>query len=98
MLDLVLHDHIRRKHFTISTDNDKQRATLANASLGVYLRAYEAALEARIYYPETGGRTSYRRCMELQARELAQIVLGKRKQFKALAIGMSEILHDQPAS
>lgn len=85
VLDLVLHDRIQRKHFTISTRRGKQQAQLEDAALQVYLRAYEAALEARITYPETGSRTSRRRCMELQSRELAQVVLGKRKVFKALS-------------
>jgi len=36
-----------------------------------------------VLYPPTGERTSYRRCLELQARELAQVVLEKRGEFRA---------------
>ncbi|MGC9395653.1 MAG: CRISPR-associated endonuclease Cas1 [Anaerolineae bacterium] len=85
VLDLVLDGRIQRKHFALSKRKGKQQAKLEDTALQVYLRAYEAALEARIYYPETGSRTSRRRCMELQARELAQVVLGKRKAFRALS-------------
>lgn len=92
VVDLVLHGHIQRQQFTISTEDDKPQAMLSEAGLHVYLRAYEAALETRIPYPESG-RTSRRRCMELQARELAQVTLGKRQTFKALAVNVGET-HD----
>jgi CRISPR-associated protein Cas1 len=48
-----------------------------------YLRAYERQVDSRVLYPPTGERTSYRRCLELQARQLAQVVLGKRARFQA---------------
>jgi CRISPR-associated protein Cas1 len=89
VVDLVLHGRIQRQQFTLSTEDDKPQATLSEAGLNVYLRAYEAALEARITYPEAG-RTTRRRCMELQARELAQVVLGKRQAFQALAMSETE--------
>jgi len=89
VVDLVLHGRIQLQQFTLSTEDDKPQATLSEAGLGVYLRAYEAALETRSAYPEAG-RTTRRRCMELQARELAQVVLGKRKAFQALALSEAE--------
>jgi CRISPR-associated protein Cas1 len=48
-----------------------------------YFRAYERQMEKRALYPPTGERTSYRRCLELQTRQLAQMVLGKLARFKA---------------
>lgn len=48
-----------------------------------YLRAYERQMESRVLYPPTGERTSCRRCLELQARQLAQVVLGKGSRFQA---------------
>lgn len=48
-----------------------------------YLRAYERQMESRVPYPPTGERTSCRRCLELQARQLVQVVLGKRARFRA---------------
>lgn len=52
-----------------------------------YLRAYERQMESRTSYPPTGERTSCRRCLELQARQLARVVLGKRKRFQAFRMG-----------
>jgi len=48
-----------------------------------YFRAYERQMERQVRYPPTGERTACRRCLELQARQLAQIVLGKRAAFQA---------------
>jgi len=56
---------------------------LSEDALTKYLRAYERQVENRVRYPPTGERTSYRRCLELQARQLAQVVLGKRARFQA---------------
>jgi CRISPR-associated protein Cas1 len=51
-----------------------------------YLRAYERQMERRVLYPPTAERTTFRRCLELQARELAQVVLGKRGRFRAFKV------------
>jgi len=48
-----------------------------------YLRAYERQMESRVLYPPTGERTSCRRCLELQARQLARVVMGKQARFQA---------------
>ena len=55
-----------------------------------YLRAYEQQIERRVLYPSSGERTSFRRCLELQARELAQVVLGKRVRFRAFRVAGNE--------
>jgi CRISPR-associated protein Cas1 len=52
-----------------------------------YFRAYEQQMERQVLYPPTGERTACRRCLELQARQLAQVVLGKRAAFQAFRIG-----------
>jgi CRISPR-associated protein Cas1 len=54
-----------------------------------YFRAYEQRVASRVLYPPSGERTSYRRCLELQARQLARVVLGKRARFRAFRMGES---------
>jgi len=56
---------------------------LKDDALTGYLRAYERHVERRVLYPPTGEHTSGRRCLELQARELARVVLGKQARFRA---------------
>lgn len=67
----------RRKDGAVLLDDDARTR---------YFRAYERQMESRVLYPPTGERTSCRRCLELQARQLAQVVLGKRKRFQAFRI------------
>jgi CRISPR-associated protein Cas1 len=55
-----------------------------------YLRAYERQIERRVLYPPTAERTTFRRCLELQARELARVVLGKRSRFRAFRVAGNE--------
>jgi len=63
---------------------EEERAVLLNDEARTrYLRAYEQQVGSQVLYPPTGERTSYRRCLELQARELAQVVLEKRGEFRA---------------
>ncbi len=52
-----------------------------------YFRAYERQMAQRMLYPPTGERTLCRRCIELQSRQLAQVVLKKRTRFQAFRIG-----------
>jgi len=60
---------------------------LKEDTLTSYFRAYERQIEKRVLYPPTGERTPYRRCLELQARGLAWVVLGKRAKFQAFRMG-----------
>ncbi len=52
-----------------------------------YFGTYEQQMEKRALYPPTGERTSFRRCLELQARQLAQVLLEKRGRFEAFRMG-----------
>ncbi|MEA3340445.1 MAG: hypothetical protein U9R15_10815, partial [Chloroflexota bacterium] len=60
---------------------------LKEDALTGYFRAYERQMEKRVLYPPTGERTPYRRCLELQARGLSWVVLGKRLKFQAFRMG-----------
>lgn len=60
---------------------------LADDARTRYFRTYERQMDSRVLYPPTGERTSCRRCLELQARQLAQVVLGKRARFEAFRMG-----------
>jgi CRISPR-associated protein Cas1 len=52
-----------------------------------YFHAYEQQIENLVLCPPTGERTPCRRCLELQARQLAQVVLEKRAKFRAFRMG-----------
>ncbi len=80
----LLHDgQVRREHFKTLQTDEKLSVELQAPALQGYLQAYEQVLAERVMYPGNGQRTTRRRCLELQARELAQVVLGSRPHFEA---------------
>ncbi len=81
VLQLIRDQRIRRQDFKPTEKNGKASVLLLEPALQRYLRAYEQLINRRFLYRPTGEHTSLRRCMELQARELAQVMLGKRRRF-----------------
>jgi len=62
----------RRDKAVLLTDDARKR----------FVEAYEAQVNAPTTYAPRGERTSYRRCIELQIRQLARLVLGKQKTYR----------------
>ena len=48
-----------------------------------YLAEYENCVNAKVPYPPTGERTALRRCIELQVRHLARVILGQDKVYRS---------------
>ena len=66
---------------------------LTHEGLQSFLRRYEARLTTRTQHPRLnlsaeggGGQVSYRRCLELQARELADLLLGRTESYRPFLI------------
>jgi len=85
VLEMIRREAVSRGDFRPQRREDGA-VLLKEDTLTGYFRAYERRVERRVLYPPTGERTSCRRCLELQARELAQVVLGKRKRFRAFRV------------
>ena len=47
---------------------------------------YEMRVQGKAHHPLAGGQTSYRRCFELQARELARALTGETPQYKPFLV------------
>lgn len=60
---------------------------LNDEGLKRFLSAYDQRLQREIVYPPSGERTSYLRCLELQARHLAQILRGKAQEYRPFEVG-----------
>jgi len=86
VLDMVGEKKISRGDFR-PRRRDDGAVLLKEDTLARYFGAYERQIEKRVLYPPTGERTPYRRCLELQARQLAQVLLGKRERFGAFRMG-----------
>jgi CRISPR-associated protein Cas1 len=81
VVQLILERHLTPQHFKSAVKDEKPTVVLAESALQQCLQAYEKRLSARVAHTPTETYTTYRRCMELQARELAQVILGKQKTF-----------------
>jgi CRISPR-associated protein Cas1 len=86
VLRIIREGVIKRGDFRPPREEDNA-ILLTDEACGRYFRAYEQQIERRTACPPTGERTSYHRCLELQARQLAQVVLGSRATFQPFRIG-----------
>lgn len=50
------------------------------------ITAYEQRVNTRIYYAPAGERVAYRRCFELQARQLARVISGQQERYEPVVI------------
>jgi len=50
------------------------------------ISAYEQRLHTRVYHPWAGETTSYRRCLELQARQMARVILGQQDRYHPMTV------------
>jgi len=70
----------------VRTGRQKRPIELSQSAVEMFLRAYEERLATRIAHPVAQQRTPYRRCLELQARQIANIVLGKATSYVPVMI------------
>lgn len=68
------------------TGNPDRPVLLTEVGRDRVLRAYEERLSGRMTHPLEGRETSYRRCLELQARQIAQIVQGEAAGYMPITI------------
>jgi len=55
-------------------------------SIKKLIHYYELKVQSKIYHPAAGGQTSYRHCFELQARELAKVILGQKSDYSPFQV------------
>ena len=70
------------------TGNPNRPVELGEAGVTLVLKAYGARLETRHYHPDAGpgGQTSLRHAILLQARQLAQVIMGKRAEYQPMIV------------
>lgn len=83
VLDLINDQKLEARHFT-KPEGKKGAVYLADEGRRIFIEAYELLVNSAILYPPTGQQNTYRRCFELQARQMARIVLGKAKKYQPL--------------
>jgi CRISPR-associated protein Cas1 len=80
VLELIEKGALKPSDFLPPRDKD-QAVLLEDEGRKRFLGAYEKCIAAKVDHP-AGGRTTYRRCIELQVRNLARVVLGKDGKYR----------------
>ena len=63
----------------------KRHAIFLNSdALQRVIAAYERRMTSEVVHPPTGDKTTLRRCMELQVRQLARVVKGEEAKFQPM--------------
>ncbi len=59
---------------------------LSQEAIKKFLHQYEERLLTNVVHPLTGHQVTYRRCLELQVRQLARVVCGEEKEYKPFLV------------
>jgi CRISPR-associated protein Cas1 len=85
VLELVGRNSLTPGHF-VRTGRPERPVEMSDSGVQMLLRGYEGRLSTQVRHPESREQTTYRRCIELQVRQVAGIVLGKKKQYVPVTI------------
>ena len=66
---------------------EKERPVrLSDKAMEEFIRRYEERINIRVFHPGVRQKTTYRRCFELQVRQLARVILGKVNRYRPMRI------------
>jgi CRISPR-associated protein Cas1 len=89
VLDLINDGKLAAQCFT-KPRGRKRAVFLSEEGRPVFIAAYESLVNGTVVYSPSGKQNTYRRCFELQARQVARIVLGKAKKYRAMIVPPAE--------
>jgi len=88
LVDSLVMSVINRSEITPDgfCQSDEGRCEIKSDPLRCFLRQYSKRINSEVIHPHTGERTSYLRCLALQARLLAQVLLEKRERYQGFTM------------
>ncbi|MCS6846976.1 MAG: CRISPR-associated endonuclease Cas1 [Anaerolineae bacterium] len=89
VLQLVNQGRIARRDF-VQEPTDQKPVVVTEAALKRVIAAYESHVTSTVRYPLSGEQTTWRRCFELQARQLARVVKGEATDYAPMRDPRSE--------
>ncbi len=84
-LDIVAKKRLLPNDFK-RTRNPQCPCSLGEAGVRVVIEQYEQRLQTPVVHPLARGQTTYRRAVELQARQLARVIRGEERDYRPLRI------------
>lgn len=85
VLELVSRQQLTPADFT-KTGRQERPVEMSDGGVNLLLKAYEERLQTTVRHPVSGDQVTYRRCLELQVRQIANIVLGKTALYVPVTI------------
>jgi CRISPR-associated protein Cas1 len=84
-LDIVAKKQLLPDDFERSR-NPRRPCSLGEAGVRVVIEQYEQRLQTEVAHPLARGQTTYRQCIELQARQMARLIRGEESAYHPLRI------------
>ncbi len=72
--------------FEEATEDGEAGVYLSRRGLAVYLREFSERLQTTITHPLAGRPLSYQKCLEVQARQAAKVVMGEADVYRPLRV------------
>lgn len=85
VLELVSRQQLTPADF-VKTGRQERPVEMSDGGVNLLLKAYEERLQTTVRHPVSGDQVTYRRCLELQVRQIANIVLGKTALYVPVTI------------
>ena len=86
VVELVNQDIVGRQDFARGSEKEKP-VLLKEDAVKRVIQRYEERITAMTRYPLTGEQATYRRCIELQTRQLARVVKGESPAYQPMMVG-----------
>lgn len=90
LVDTVAWELVNKEQITpadcVRTGRAQRPIELNDQAVERLITTYEKRLVSRVTYPPSGQKVTYRRCLELQVRQIARIVLGKAKHYRPMVV------------
>ncbi len=67
-------------------EEDEGAVLLTQEGMRKFIRFYEERMQQLVFHPRIQGKTTRRRCLELQAREIADVILGRKERYKPFTL------------
>jgi CRISPR-associated protein Cas1 len=66
-------------------ESEKRPVLLTDEAVKKFIHYYEERVQSKISYPSVG-QVDYRRCFELQVRQLARVIMGQEESYKPFLV------------
>jgi CRISPR-associated protein Cas1 len=83
VVELLNRERIGKQDFVKGPDKDRP-LVMTDATVKRVIEAYEQRVTKTTTYPFTGEQTMWRRCLELQTRQMARVIKGEAKGYRAM--------------